>query len=178
MSFYHLNPNRRGERLACRLEQLGDYRVLRRLPQPEELWCRSMPVSDKMMKLGIIDCETTGLDPERHKMIAATHDDDTDDPALVMGLAAETAYVGVLGSAPRIAARRKRLLKASLGARRIAALHAPIGAVRSGKAPWEVAVSVIAEIMQTRTDRSTCGLDDVERSAETGARKDHTTVRG
>lgn len=72
----------------------------------------------------------------------------------------------------------KRLLKAGLGARSSSALHAPIGAVRSGKASWEVAVSVIAEIMQTRTDRSICGLDDVERSAETGARKDHTTVRG
>lgn len=69
MSFYHINPNRSGERLARRLEQLGDYRVLRRLPQPEEIWCRSMPIPDKVMKLGIIDCETTGLDPERHKMI-------------------------------------------------------------------------------------------------------------
>lgn len=69
MSFYHINPNRRGERLARRLEQLGDYRVLRRLPQPEEIWCRSMPVPDNLMKLGVIDCETTGLDPERHKMI-------------------------------------------------------------------------------------------------------------
>lgn len=69
MSFYHLNPNRRGERLARRLEQLGDYRVLRRLPRPEEIWCRSMPVPDKVMKLGVIDCETTGLDPERYKMI-------------------------------------------------------------------------------------------------------------
>ncbi|WP_174291064.1 exonuclease domain-containing protein [Sphingomonas bacterium] len=69
MSFYHLNPNRRGERLARRLEQLGDYRVLRRLPQPEEIWCRSMPFPDRVMKLAIIDCETTGLDPERHKII-------------------------------------------------------------------------------------------------------------
>ncbi|WP_375392552.1 exonuclease domain-containing protein [uncultured Sphingomonas sp.] len=69
MSFYHLNPNRRGERLARRLEQLGDYRVLRRLPQPEEIWCRSMPIPNNVMKLGIVDCETTGLDPERHKII-------------------------------------------------------------------------------------------------------------
>ena len=69
MSFYHLNPNRRGERLARRLEQIGDYRVLRRLPQPDEIWCRSMPVPENVMKCAILDCETTGLDPERHKMI-------------------------------------------------------------------------------------------------------------
>ena len=69
MSFYHLNPNRRGERLARRLETLGDYRVLRRLPTPEEIWCRSMPVSTNVMKLAIVDSETSGLDPARHKMI-------------------------------------------------------------------------------------------------------------
>ena len=69
MSFYHLNPNRRGERLAARLECYDDYRVLRRLPRPDEMWCRSMPVSDNVIRLAIVDCETTGLDPERHKMI-------------------------------------------------------------------------------------------------------------
>lgn len=69
MSFYHLNPNRRGERFARRLEQFDDYRVLRRLPRPDEMWCRSMPVPETVVRLAVIDCETTGLDPERHKMI-------------------------------------------------------------------------------------------------------------
>jgi DNA polymerase-3 subunit epsilon len=69
MSFYHLNPHRRGERLACRLEQLDDYRVLRRLPRPDEMWCRSMPVPNNIFKLAIVDCETTGLDPEKDKAI-------------------------------------------------------------------------------------------------------------
>lgn len=69
MSLYHLNPNSPGERLAQQLDQLEDYRVLRRLPQPEEIWCRSMPVPGRVMTIGVVDCETTGLDPERHKMI-------------------------------------------------------------------------------------------------------------
>ncbi len=63
MPFYHLNPNRRGERLARRLEQIGDYRVLRRLPKPDEIWCRSMPVPDNVIKCAILDCETTGSTP-------------------------------------------------------------------------------------------------------------------
>ena len=69
MSFYHLDPARRGEQLARQLEQLDDYRVLRRLPRPDEMWCRSMPLPEHILRLGILDCETTGLDPERHKMI-------------------------------------------------------------------------------------------------------------
>ncbi|RYY28443.1 MAG: DNA polymerase III subunit epsilon [Sphingomonadales bacterium] len=69
MSFYYLNPNRRGERLASRLEQFEDYRVLRRLPHPDEMWCRSMPVPGNTIRLGILDCETTGIDPERDRII-------------------------------------------------------------------------------------------------------------
>lgn len=69
MSFYHLDPYRRGESIARTLERYDDYRVLRRLPRPDEMWCRSMPVSDNVIQLAVVDCETTGLDPLRHKMI-------------------------------------------------------------------------------------------------------------
>ena len=69
MTYYHLNPNREGERLARRLEHMSGYRVLRRLPHLTEFWCRSMPVPTNTFTIGVIDCETTGLDPERHKLI-------------------------------------------------------------------------------------------------------------
>ncbi len=55
MSVYHLNPNSRGERLARRLERSADFRVLRRLPKPDEVWCRSIPLPENVMKLAIID---------------------------------------------------------------------------------------------------------------------------
>ena len=88
-------------------------------------------------------------------VVTATHDDDIDDAAILAAYHSAPAYVGVLGSARRLAARRKRLWAAGLRERQIASLHAPIGAARCGKAPWEVAASVIAEIMQIRTDRAT-----------------------
>lgn len=69
MSFYHLDPHRPGERFARRLERIDDYRVLRRLPRPDEMWCRSMPVSEDVLRLAIVDCETTGLDADHHRMI-------------------------------------------------------------------------------------------------------------
>ena len=88
-------------------------------------------------------------------VVTATHDDELDDQTIIAGLRGRAGYVGVLGSAKRISERRERLLNAGLAATRISALHAPIGLGRCGKAPWEVAVSVLAEIMQTRTDYST-----------------------
>ena len=85
-------------------------------------------------------------------IVTATHDDELDDEAVVAALRSDAAYVGVLGSARRGASRRQRLLASGMTPTKIASVHAPIGAARCGKAPWEAAVSVIAEIMQCRTD--------------------------
>jgi len=64
-----LSPN--SERAARQLEASPDYRVLRRLPRPDEVWCRSSPVPDFLSttRISVIDTETTGLDPDRHKVI-------------------------------------------------------------------------------------------------------------
>jgi xanthine dehydrogenase accessory factor len=83
-------------------------------------------------------------------VVTATHDDEVDDRALLAALETGATYVGVLGSTKRVADRKTRLLAAGLPEARLSALHAPIGSARCGKAPWEVAVSVMGEIMQVR----------------------------
>ncbi|MBX9816213.1 MAG: DNA polymerase III subunit epsilon [Sphingomonas sp.] len=69
MTYYHLDPNTAAERLAKELERARGYRVLRALPTIEQIWCRSMPLPTKTITLGVLDTETTGLDPTDHKMI-------------------------------------------------------------------------------------------------------------
>lgn len=70
MTYYsiHRSPT---EQLAEQLETDGDYRVLRRLPRREEIWLRSMPISEPEAStvIGVIDTETTGLDCQRDQMI-------------------------------------------------------------------------------------------------------------
>ncbi len=46
---------------ARALDASDDYRVLRRLPRPAELWLMSTPTAGPDFVLGVIDCETTGL---------------------------------------------------------------------------------------------------------------------
>lgn len=94
----------------------------------------------------------TDIGPDRWTaIVSATHDDKADDEVIVTSLENDAAYVGVLGSRQRIAARRERLEHAGVSPDKIVRLRGPIGALPTGKSPWEVAVSVIAEVMAERT---------------------------
>lgn len=79
-----------------------------------------------------------------------SHDPKLDDPALCGALASEAAYVGALGSRRTQAARRARLIEAGVDTARLERLRSPIGLDLGGKAPAEVALSILAEIVAVR----------------------------
>lgn len=69
MTYYSLDRTPT-ELLASQLEANDDYRVLRRLPRREEIWCRSRANdSAGASVLAVVDTETTGLDCQRHRLI-------------------------------------------------------------------------------------------------------------
>lgn len=78
------------------------------------------------------------------------HDPDQDHEALVAALPSPATYVGLLGARRRLPERLARLKAAGLSERDLAKLRAPIGLDLGGKAPFEVAVAVIGEVMATR----------------------------
>ena len=88
-----------------------------------------------------------GLDPWTAVAIA-THDIDIDHDALCAVLPSAAGYVGALGSRRRLPERIARLQATGLADDAIARLHAPIGLNIGARSPWEVAVSVIAEVIQ------------------------------
>lgn len=83
-------------------------------------------------------------------VVSVTHDDTLDDQAMFCALARGAGYAGVLGAARKAPDRKLRLARAGLDEERIEAMRAPVGLPGCGKAPFEVAVSVLAEIMRTR----------------------------
>ncbi len=87
-----------------------------------------------------------GLDPWTYVAVA-THDLEADEAALVASLNSSAAYVGALGARRRLPERLARLRAHGLTDARLAQLHAPIGLDLGGKAPFEVAVSVLAEMI-------------------------------
>jgi xanthine dehydrogenase accessory factor len=94
-----------------------------------------------------------GVDPWTAIAIA-THDLETDRAALRAALPSAAGYVGLLGARRRIADRLAPLRAEGAPDAAFEKLHAPIGLDIGGKAPWEVAVSVIGEIMALRYARA------------------------
>ena len=83
----------------------------------------------------------------------ATHDLETDRAALRAALPSAASYVGLLGARRRIADRLVPLVAEGARQQDFAKLRAPIGLDIGGKAPWEVAISVVGEIMAIRYAR-------------------------
>jgi len=78
------------------------------------------------------------------------HDEAVDHQALLAALPSAAPYVGLLGARRRLGARLDRLRADGVTEQDLRKLRAPIGLDLGGKAPFEVAVAVIGEIMATR----------------------------
>jgi xanthine dehydrogenase accessory factor len=87
------------------------------------------------------------LDPYT-ALAAVTHDPKIDDFALVHALSRGCFYVGALGSRKTHARRRERLLAAGVAESDIESIRAPIGLDIQASSPAEIAVAVMAEVIE------------------------------
>ncbi len=82
-------------------------------------------------------------------VVTLTHDPKLDDPALIAALKSPCFYIGALGSRRTHAARVERLTAEGLAAE-LPRIHAPVGLDLGGRSPAEIAVAILAEIIQVR----------------------------
>ena len=87
-------------------------------------------------------------------MVAVTHDPKIDNPGLIAALNAGCFYVGALGSRKTHAKRVERLTAAGLDAETLAGIRAPIGLDIGAATPAEIAVAILAEVIQSLRRRS------------------------
>ncbi len=88
-----------------------------------------------------------GLDP-RTAVVTLTHDPKLDDPAIIAALRSDVFYLGSLGSTRTHAKRVERLRDAGFTEADIARIHAPVGLDIGAKSPAEIAVSIMAQVVQ------------------------------
>jgi xanthine dehydrogenase accessory factor len=91
------------------------------------------------------------LSPDASTAVAVlTHDPKLDDPALLASLPGRAFYVGALGSKRTQEKRRSRLLAAGLPEAALARLRGPIGLPLGGRSPEEIALAILAQVVETR----------------------------
>lgn len=86
----------------------------------------------------------------RTVMCVLTHDPRFDIPLLEVALRSPAAYVGAMGSRRTHEDRLERLRERGLTDSELGRLHSPIGLDICARTPEETAVSILAEIVQTR----------------------------
>jgi len=82
-------------------------------------------------------------------VVTLSHAPKIDDPALSVALNSPAFYIGSLGSTRTHAKRVDRLTEAGLG-EKLPRIHAPVGLKLGGRAPAEIAVSILAQVIQAR----------------------------
>ena len=80
-------------------------------------------------------------------LIGLTHDPKIDDPALQYALKKNFFYIGALGSKKTHKKRCDRLKKAGFTKSEVASIHGPIGIKLGGKSAPEIALSIIAQLV-------------------------------
>jgi len=83
-------------------------------------------------------------------IITLTHDPKLDDLALLEALPSDAFYVGSLGSRATHKKRQARLLSLGITQQQLNKLHAPVGLSIGSKAPAEIAISILAELVAVR----------------------------
>ena len=83
-----------------------------------------------------------------------SHDREDDESGLAAALTSDAFYVGAIGARARRDARVAKLRGHGVSEAQIARLHAPIGLQGFGKAPREIALSLVAEVAQAFHARS------------------------
>ena len=84
-------------------------------------------------------------------IITLAHDPRIDDMALMQALTSDAFYIGAMGSQRTSDKRLVRLHELGLTQVQTGRLHAPAGYPTGSKTPWEIAISVMAEVIAARS---------------------------
>lgn len=86
----------------------------------------------------------------RTAVVALSHDPKIDEPALQAAMDSDAFYIGALASKGNHAKRLERLAARGYSEQQLSRIHGPIGLPLGGRSPAEIAVSTLAQVIQSR----------------------------
>lgn len=139
-----------------------DFEVL--VCDPREEYTSTLNVGGKGIRpmAGMPDDVVRELVPDAHTaIIALTHDPKLDDMALLEALQSDAFYVGALGSRRNQATRKQRLAEHfGLSVDTLSRLHGPVGLALGAKTPAEIALAIVAELVQVKNTVATAAAGE------------------
>ncbi len=135
---------------VAQMATMLDFEVL--VCDPREEYAALLPAQGVTRVQGMPDDVVRDLEADAHTAIVAlTHDPKLDDMALMEALRSDAFYIGALGSQRNTDTRKARLKEhLELTDTQLARLHGPVGLRLGAKTPAEIAVSIIAQIVQVK----------------------------
>jgi xanthine dehydrogenase accessory factor len=98
----------------------------------------------------------------RDAVCVLTHDPKFDVPAVIAALRTDVGYLGAMGSRRTTDDRNRRLREEGVTDEELARVMGPIGLDLGARTPEETAVSIMAEVIATRTGRAAPSLRDAD----------------
>lgn len=123
---------------------------------PRREWLEKLPKSPKLRTLEMSDMPSAVKKlPDNAYVILMSMGHATDSPILIEILGTRHfPYLGVIGSDAKANVLRRDIAAAGLPTEAQRAFHCPIGIEVGTNHPYEIALSVIAQLIQTRDERS------------------------
>jgi xanthine dehydrogenase accessory factor len=118
--------------------------------RPEFASAERFPDAERVV-VGPYDEVLTQLRFDPHTYIViVTHGHTHDAEVLRRCIDQPSAYLGMIGSRHKVAAVKKHLEEQGVAPDRIAAVHAPVGLAIGAETPFEIAVSILAQMIAVR----------------------------
>ncbi|MCL0044583.1 XdhC family protein [Dehalococcoidia bacterium] len=132
------------------LAKMAQLRLFVMDDRPEFASTERFPEAEKVVVAGY----TNGLEnfpiTSNTAIVIATRGHNFDDVALESAARTQAGYVGLVGSQRKVILIYEELLRRGLTLERIRAIHSPIGLDIQARTPEEIAISIMAEIVQFR----------------------------
>ncbi len=136
-------------RYVAQFAQALDYEII--VCEPRAEFSSSWSVPNCTITTLLPDEAVLKYATDQHSVVLAlTHDPNLDDSALIEALPSEAFFVGALGSQANNDRRRKRLVGIGVDQEHTNRLHGPVGLPIGSRSAAEIAVSIVAELVQLR----------------------------
>jgi xanthine dehydrogenase accessory factor len=123
-------------------DDLGEFANRERFPEVNEIY--HMSYKDALENIAITESSYIVI-------VTRGHGGDKDVLELVLKSGASPAYVGMIGSIRKRDTIYKALMENEISQKALAAVHCPVGLDIGARTPEEIAVSIIAEVIQVKS---------------------------